>query len=928
MDTESRHPEANPDTNPCDSAPDDTDPAPKKSAIKKRTKTGCYIIFKDPMGTFHPNQIGPMPFQSASAHHLLASQQGSFASQNPRAISQGSLPFIAPRPPLMNDVAQYQHQLPHHPSMPPRQHPLHMQGIPAGHELHFIPPGHAQPMAPMPMSYAPSAQPDSHGHASFAQVWEPQPPLTGHGGSYDDSGFLPSVDYGGPLTVPIAVPTPALVPAVGWSSDGNYDVIDFPPVPRSHDYTRVFERGNAEYSAQSAMHSEEGYWYSDDDASMGDSEDEEATDQMEHVQANDLGVIVARRLPNRPFDAFGTQLRTFSNFADANVLADYVPSSLNSPLTDARTASVFWYFVNVTGPSMSLFERYPVDPSPIFEGRPVPRSRQHIWTYTFPTIALNHPALLQAMLALGSLHMAKLQGIPATASMKHYHLSLRRIARNYQSTSRRVQPATLAATMLLGFYEVWNSDHDKWCKHMWGARAILREIPLREMTKKMIALKRKRRQALYQGSLDHDSTMPEDGIVADKDIDLVDSVIVSQLSGLPVGYDQDEDVTSSSFHNRRSTSWTTPDAYTEKDIKTYHILSDLFWWYAKMDVYQSILGGTRLLMEYKCWTQCAPRAPINRIDAFHDQDRKRQARWPDGPPGPRGQGQSPPPFIGMMPSTGNITIPKGFSPPREQSPESDSQEEMDFDASTTAALCKWESIKQTLEHFRAQLGPDFEPLGPEYEPPASSPFGLVLKYRTYGIASIWMNYYMGMIVLHRCHPSMPHIAMAAAAMAGRQTAPYANQIGRIIAGLTVEDLNTMVHVSTLLGAVSIESSFPLFVAAVQFQDTAQRHWTVRQMHNVARLTGFQSARHIATGCETCWTKAASMGRGPPYEPPTDVAEVPQSIWNRPKRIVDRIRELEEEDEELVLSATERSRYAVGLLSMESDLEKLKLSDKA
>lgn len=71
-----------------------------------------------------------------------------------------------------------------------------------------------------------------------------------------------------------------------------------------------------------------------------------------------------------------------------------------------------------------------------------------------------------------------------------------------------------------------------------------------------------------------------------------------------------------------------------------------------------------------------------------------------------------------------------------------------------------------------------------------------------------------------------------------------------------------------------------------------------------------------------------MGRGPPYESPTDVVEVPQSIWNRPKRIVDRIRELEEEDEELVLSATERSRYAVGLLSMETDLEKLELSDRA
>jgi hypothetical protein len=34
---------------------------------------------------------------------------------------------------------------------------------------------------------------------------------------------------------------------------------------------------------------------------------------------------------------------------------------------------------------------------------------------------------------------------------------------------------------------------------------------------------------------------------------------------------------------------------TDKDLETYDIMRDLFWWYAKMDVYQSILGGTKLL---------------------------------------------------------------------------------------------------------------------------------------------------------------------------------------------------------------------------------------------------------------------------------------------------------------------------------------------
>ena len=34
---------------------------------------------------------------------------------------------------------------------------------------------------------------------------------------------------------------------------------------------------------------------------------------------------------------------------------------------------------------------------------------------------------------------------------------------------------------------------------------------------------------------------------------------------------------------------------TKVDVERYDNLQDLFWWYCKMDVYQSILGGTKLL---------------------------------------------------------------------------------------------------------------------------------------------------------------------------------------------------------------------------------------------------------------------------------------------------------------------------------------------
>ena len=125
-----------------------------------------------------------------------------------------------------------------------------------------------------------------------------------------------------------------------------------------------------------------GYTVYDDDASMGDSDDE-MVPVLHQAQMNldEVGLVVSRRI-EQPSNFFDTQTRTFSFFAQDNFLAAYEPSPMSSPLNDKQIASVFWHFINVTGPSISLYERHPVDPSPLFQGQPVPRSRQHIWTCT------------------------------------------------------------------------------------------------------------------------------------------------------------------------------------------------------------------------------------------------------------------------------------------------------------------------------------------------------------------------------------------------------------------------------------------------------------------------------------------------------------------------------------------------------------------
>jgi hypothetical protein len=73
-------------------------------------------------------------------------------------------------------------------------------------------------------------------------------------------------------------------------------------------------------------------------------------------------------------------------------------------------------------------------------------------------------------------------------------------------------------------------------------------------------------------------------------VEEVDENIVSMLMGKQLFYDEYgqiiDDNTPSDPRGKE---------YSERDLETYEIQRDLFWWYCKQDVYQSILGGGRLL---------------------------------------------------------------------------------------------------------------------------------------------------------------------------------------------------------------------------------------------------------------------------------------------------------------------------------------------
>lgn len=98
------------------------------------------------------------------------------------------------------------------------------------------------------------------------------------------------------------------------------------------------------------------------------------------------------------------------------------------------------------------------------------------------------------------------------------------------------------------------------------------------------------------------------------------------------------------------------------------------------------------------------------------------------------------------------------------------------------------------------------------------------------------------------------------------------------------------------------------------------------MEDITRLTGWQSARQIAVGCESMWIKTAQMGRGPPYERSVYFDVDSNVNWDTSRRIERRIYEADRGAKRVVVARADRAHYALGLLGVEEDMEVLELRD--
>jgi hypothetical protein len=203
------------------------------------------------------------------------------------------------------------------------------------------------------------------------------------------------------------------------------------------------------------------------------------------------------------------------------------------------------------------------------------------------------------MLAMASLHIAKLENGPITVSLRHYHIAIRKLAKNVGSSTRRKQLATLATTLLLGFYEVISADHSKWCDHLLGAHQLVKQIDFAGITR-YLKTKKAYMEKFPPQNLNYGSDMFSDTPVIYGDDrmedsefsmnDEVDENLVGIIMGKQIRYAEYgeiiEDPDAAYMGNKK---------YTPRELELFDTQQDLFWWYTKQDVFQSILSQNKLL---------------------------------------------------------------------------------------------------------------------------------------------------------------------------------------------------------------------------------------------------------------------------------------------------------------------------------------------
>lgn len=321
-----------------------------QNCIKSKRQCEGYntrVVFKNPMGALPGGPYGPIPHYHPDPTEALVNAQLSSTHAKASSSSQGPLTFIAPKPPSLDfGSAEHYHYLEAYPGAFPNASSTTALGLGAHHPQYFM--GQMSPDSFF------AQQPNA---LMNSPIQMNQPDL------FDFYG--PSQSPTHPLPQSSIAPAPRHANYASMERSGNTTALPISP-PFSQAPSIKFGAGDIKAEP----------WFLDEEEALpGLAEDEQSP-----ISANETPGFMMSDRSQAALDVYDTRMRPYYGSAGDNILANYSPSPTNTPLNDSSTAHVFWYFVTVTAPSLSMYERNPVDSSRTFSGEAVPKSHRHIWT--------------------------------------------------------------------------------------------------------------------------------------------------------------------------------------------------------------------------------------------------------------------------------------------------------------------------------------------------------------------------------------------------------------------------------------------------------------------------------------------------------------------------------------------------------------------
>src|SRR5690606_38209881 len=160
----------------------------------------------------------------------------------------------------------------------------------------------------------------------------------------------------------------------------------------------------------------------------------------------------------------------------------------------------------------------------------------------------------------------------------------------------RCDTSTLAATLLLAFYETMAGEHNKWSRHIHGAKLLLREIDFSKLNERIQHL----REEVKSGS-NANVTVNAPSVRVEEN---------QRMLAIKKGRRNEREAEEGRVRINRTKK---KRKFSRKELDNALLQSDLFWWYCKMDAFQSILSGGPLVLDYVFWSQCPPRSSVGTL---------------------------------------------------------------------------------------------------------------------------------------------------------------------------------------------------------------------------------------------------------------------------------------------------------------------------